>query len=130
MPAVTVVYAFDIFEQVDRTEFKAVAKAAVARHMDAIDPHTGERTNYAEQPNKFIDLVLIGCDPDDIDATAMFMATIVTYGWPDRMANIQDRLRRINEEIRAVIPDSVVSDGMDGINTTFLAKGSGCWHAA
>ena len=92
MPAVTVLYPRHHFDATDKVRFKRTVRNSVAVHMDAINPATGERTNFAAEVEKSIDLVLIPYDPEDADVTALCLATIVTYDWPDRMANLADRI--------------------------------------
>lgn len=132
MPAVTVLYPRNFFmDPTDKIRFKRTVKRAVAVHMDAIDPSskTGEKTKYGEDPDKFIDLVLIPYDHDDAEVTTPFLATIVTYDWPDRMADLSNRIDSITQWVRRYL-DPFVSQGEEVISFTFLGKVPGAWAVA
>ncbi len=128
MPAVYVLFPNDLFNDVDRAMFKATITEVVALCMDAINPQTGVKTDYQSDPSAYIDLVLQPVEPENMDTTAVCLATIVTYNWPNRMINIQDRIRAITEAVAPLIPRR---EGiLDRISFTFLGKEPGAWHAA
>ena len=132
MPAVTIDYPRGFFDDpgINRAIFRKGIKELVARGMKAIDPFSGEVTMYEEDPDKFIDLLLRPYDPEDAELTAVCLGTIVTYDWPDRMEDIDERIEVITRRARSFIPDALVPVGMDGISFTFLGKVPGAWAAA
>lgn len=129
MPAVTINYPRNLFEGDEKGEFKRAVKLSVATYMDAVDPVSGKRTKYYDDPDSFIDLVLIPYDFTDVEATALCLATIVSYDWPDRMADIGARLQAITEEVRRFVPTDLITAGQDRISFTFIGKQPGCWVA-
>jgi hypothetical protein len=129
MPAVTVFYPAGLFDVTDKVRFKRTVKASTAKHMDAVNPETGEVTEYGNNPDDFIDLFMVPVDHDDHDATTLCMATIVTYNWPDRVANMAARLEAIANEVAKYVPRHNDDDPRDRISFTFLGKEAGCWYA-
>jgi len=131
MPAVIVYYPrTGFFTPVTKAAFITDVKRIVATCMDAIDPKTEVKTNYAANPDSFIDLVMVPYNQTDAEVTTPLLATIVSYGWPDRMRNIKKRIKRITTEVRATIPAELVPEGDEAISFTFLAKKPGAWYAA
>jgi len=128
MPAVTIFYPKDFFGPEEKESFGRNVKSSVATYMDAINPITGQMTDYASDPDKFIGLLLIPYDPYDAELTAPFLATIVTYDWPDRMTNIGSRIAAITERVQSCIPRNRVPAGQKTISFTFVAAGG--WHSA
>lgn len=119
----------------DKPRFMRAVKQLVATHMDATDPDTDERTEYGKEPDKYIDLIMVPYDPDDAQLTTPFVATIVTYEWPDRMSNIGERISAITKGVRnSFTTDMVVRfrhlEGQELISFTFLGKVPGAWCAA
>lgn len=101
----------------------------VATHMDAVDPETGIKTSYVDDPDSFIDLVMIPYNKTDAKVTTPLLVTIVSYGWVDRMRNIKKRVKRITRELRANTFGGV-PQGEEVLSVTFLAKEPGAWHSA
>ena len=129
MPAVTISYpkAFFLTSE-EKKRFMIQVKAVVASHMEAINPFTGETTDFAADPDHMIDLLLVPYDPDDANVTAAFLATIVTYDWPDRMRGLPGRIEAITDHVRPFIPGNRVPAGQDKISFTFVAAAA--WHSA
>lgn len=130
MPAVTILYPRNFFSPAQKAEFVSVVMQSVATHMDAIDPETNERTQFADDPGRFIDLVMIPYSKADSRVTTPLLATIVSYEWPDRMRNIKKRVKRITREVREAIPLGHVREGSEAISFTFIEKHPGAWSAA
>ena len=134
MPAVIVHYPRGCMDPTDKERFKRTVKLEVAAYMDAVDPATQRETQFAADPNAFIDLVLVPYEPDDAEVTTPFMATIITYQWPDRMKDIDHRIEAITNRVRAF---GFTTDmgarwpkGKELISFTFLGKQPGAWAAA
>ncbi len=142
MPEVTVKCPEGLFDDPnDLAQFKSELKKATAYTMDAINPETGESTQFASDPDKFIDLTIIEVPARLFEATAVCLVTVTTYGlllsksadgeaqyfWPDRMHNINDRLGSIATLVADLVPRQGLYEGMDTISVTFLGKGPGCW---
>lgn len=98
--------------------------------MDAINPLNGVRTNYAADSVSFIDLAMVAYDRDLSSTTTPLLGTIVTYGWPDRLANLAERMEAITRAVRAIIPFEHAYEDMELISFTFLPKLEGAWFAA
>lgn len=132
MPAVTIAYPRGFFDSMPevKVQFKKVVKQSVASNMDAIDPKTEKVTHYGDDPNAFIDLVLVPYDPDDAEVTTPFLATIVSYDWIDRMATLKDRIKRITAAVRNCIPSNTQYGSGELISFTFLGKKPGAWSVA
>lgn len=130
MPAVTIDYPRGFFNPAQKKTFKAAVKLSVATHMDAVDPKSNERTQFASDPDKYIDLVMRPYYKSDAQVTTPLLATIVSYDWPDRMRNLKKRIRRITKEVRAAIPVELVAEGDEAISFTFIEKQPGAWCVA
>lgn len=129
----TVLFPRGFFDVTDKIRFKRSVALSVARNMDAIDPISGKATKYGDEPDKFIDLVLLPYDTDDASVITPLLATIVTYEWPDRMADIEDRIQTITREVRQNLTLDVTSryeKGAELISFTFLGKKPGAWAIA
>ncbi len=133
MPAVTIHYPRHAMDPTDKVRFKRTVKEEVAKYMDAVDPETGQLTRYAADPDAFIDLILVPYDPEDAEVTTPFVATIVTYDWPDRMNDLDRRIRAITSNVRimgfTVDMEERYPEGSELISFTFLGKVPGAWHA-
>ena len=130
MPAVTIAYPQDFFTADQKTAFKMSVMQIVATNMDAVNPISGERTQYGKDPKAYIDLILVPYAKDDAAVTTPLVATIVTYVWPDRMADIGPRIESITNQVRASLPPELVQEGQEIISFTFLGKELGAWCAA
>jgi hypothetical protein len=130
MPAVTVYYPQGFFDATDKVRFKRNIKQIVANNMDAINPETNELTLYGADPDAFIDLVMVPYDHDDAEVTTPLLATIVTYEWPDRMANLPARIENITKAVRRGLPNGLVPSDQEAISFTFLGKVPGAWAVA
>ena len=120
-------------DSTDKERFKRTVKSQVAVLMDAIDPMTGEKTKYGRNPDAFIDLVLVPYEPDDAELTTPYLATIVSYEWPDRMANIDERINEITNNVRMGFTVDMVDrypETANLISFTFLSKKPGAWAMA
>lgn len=130
MPAVTIKYPRGFFNPAQKKAFISAVKQSVATHMDAVDPKTNERTQFASDPDKYIDLVLMPYNKSDAAVTTPLLATVVSYDWPDRMRNLKKRIKRITTEVRATIPVYLVPEGYEAISFTFIEKQPGAWSVA
>jgi hypothetical protein len=131
MPAVTIAYPKGLFDPAEKAHFKHMVKDLVAIHMDAINPDTEEMTEYGDDPDSYIDLLLVPYDPDDAELTTPMVATIVTYAWPDRMATLGGRIKAITRGVRISLPSNIAPDpDEEMISFTFLGKADGAWFAA
>lgn len=133
MPAVTILFPMGIFDDVNQAEiskFKWEVIRIVAKHMDAINPSTGQMTDFAADSISFIDLAMVPYDRDLSSTTVPLLGTIVTYGWPDRTATLPKRMEAITREVRAIIPFEHAYEDMELISFTFLPKLEGAWFAA
>ena len=131
MPADTVYYPRDTMTADQKAHFMSVTKQAVAMNMEAIDPITGHFAPYGTDPDRFIDLVMLPYDPDDASVTTPFLATIVSYAWPSRMVNLEDRITAITVAVRHhAIPMGIVAEDKEAISFTFLDKQLGAWAVA
>ena len=130
MPAVTVLYPRNFFNPAQKVTFMSAVMHSVANHMDAVDPETNKRTQFADDPDEFIDLVMIPYSTADSNVTTPLLATIVSYEWPDRMRNIKKRIKRITREVREAVPVGRVPEGSEAISFTFIEKHPGAWSVA
>ncbi len=133
MPAVIIQHPRHSMDATDKDRFKRAVKELVAKHMDCIDPQTNEMTAYGENPDAFIDLVLQPYDPDDAEVTTPYLGTIVSYEWPDRMANLGERVDAITKGVRQRFTTDMEDrypKGTELISFTFLGKAPGAWAVA
>ncbi len=133
MPAVTVLVPRDHMDRTDLVRFMRNVKQAVAEHMDAINPETGEMTQFGADPDKFIDLVLLPYDSDYADLTTPYLGTIVSYAWPNRMESIGTRVASIANQVRrgfTIDMEERFPKGAELISFTFLGKAPGAWAVA
>ena len=131
MPEVTVKYPAGFFVLFsDRMFFMRTLMKSTAVNMDAINPVTGVKTNFASDPDANIDLVMIPYDPFDAEVTTPLLATIVTYDWPDRLETIESRVAAIAAEVRRAIPHTLFPVDKEAISFTFLGKKTGAWAVA
>jgi hypothetical protein len=138
MPEVIVKCSDRLFNSDSRVRFITQAKLSVACNMDAINPATGEMTDFGNDPEKYIDFTMLEVAPMCTSSTTSCLLTVVTYGqllgsdadgepqyfWPDRMGNIEERLQAIVDELT---PYVIPVGGKDAVSATFMGKGPGCW---
>lgn len=136
MPEVFVKYPKGLFAREEKAAFKRGLKASVAQNMEAIDPATGDWSRFRGDVNGLIDLTMVAIEADDFEGTAACLVTVTTYGWPDRMANIDERTQYIVDDVRGLVPAANTDDRFllevspaDAISVTFVEKGKGCWSA-
>lgn len=132
-PQFTILVPRGHMDPTDLVRFKRNVKQAVANYMDAIDPETGEVTHYGDDPDKFIDLVLLPYDQDYAEVTTPYLGTIVSYAWPDRMESIGARVANITSSVRRGFTTDMESrypTGAELISFTFLGKAQGAWAVA
>ena len=129
MPAVTVYYPRGLFDSTDKVRFRRTVKQRVAIHMDAVNPVTKKRTKFGEDPDGSIDLILIPYDHDDAEVTALCVGTIATFEWPDRVTNLDERMKAITEAALAALPPHELRVGQDSISFSFLGMLPGSWCA-
>lgn len=130
MPTVTVKYPRGLFDATDKVRFKRAVKKSVAKNMEAINPYTGQRTDFADNVDRDIDVLLEPYDSDDAELTVLCLGTIVTYGWPDRLVNLDDRIENITNDACRALPEHSLPIGRKSISFTFIPKPPGGWAEA
>ncbi len=119
------VYARANFFRVEGEKaFVDALAASTAHHMAACRP--GETTTVEFDPQTEIDVVMIEARYSS-HVTAAVLVTIVTYGWPDRMRNLNERIDAIASDVLPLIPAQDIPEGMDAIAVTFQPKPEGSW---
>jgi|JI10StandDraft_1071094.scaffolds.fasta_scaffold2357577_1 hypothetical protein len=109
MPDVEVDYPEGMLDDItNRLRFKRDVKGVVARGMDCIKPpEEGEpevMTRYAADPDGNVGLLLRPYKPEDgSDIWTPIQVRISTYAWPDRMANLDDRIWDITQDVRRLL---------------------------
>ncbi len=125
MPKIDIDIPDDFFESADEREtFFDGVQESVARHMSC----KNAKGKFIEfDPVKHVDLIPRPYDAVTARPTAVLLATITTYALPDRMANINERVQAVADDIGRMVPDTRVPKSMDAVSVTFLVKGEGCW---
>ena len=132
MPEARVVFQKNTFSDAELKRLKASLKIAIAHHMHCKDDELEEF-----DPDKHIDLGFFPYQEGHGDYTAVMLVTIITYGAPSRLTNLNDRLRAIRDyvlthnrdllEAKRKPIEQTVSPGcrevmQDAISITFLPK--------
>lgn len=127
MPKLNVFYPTDLFNNDSDTwkDFLDDLSAVTAVEMDAIDPATGERTDF--HPDMSIDILSFPYEAATSRPTAVVLIEIITYAWPDRMDTINDRLKAIATTVNRYVRRSWITIPKAAVNVTFLGKSEGCW---
>lgn len=126
MPAIELHYPESFLSVLAWGDFVKTLRVVTAAAMTAKDP---DDILHILDPVAHIDVLAHEYSPITSRTTAVVMITVVTYGWPDRMRNITERLLTIADYVRLHVPAQLVHGGQDAVNVTFLAKGPGCWVA-
>lgn len=136
MPEGIVKFPSSLLHKLDATDRDRLPRdlaAIIAVHMDAIDPSTNQQTNYVGNPNAFIDLTFTTYEAELSRVTTPILITVVSYDWPDRMANIHQRCERIAEGAARLFRPHFTHIMGEVLSVCFLAKQfepSPAWAAA
>lgn len=127
MPDVKARFPRGRMNESDKSRFMDEVTLSVARRLECLD-YDGSPVMLA--PDE-IDVFLEPYDEGDVRLGSVFVIEITAYDYPDRMANIQERLGAIGADLsrESWLGHYPLPAGMKAISLSYVPLPDGCWTA-